>query len=360
LPPRRTSSCWLRSWLRAPDALHGVLGAAPPQLAAVRPLFLGRRPRARTIKPDPSTGPSFEGPEFNVRGCDSASWNILGKSVPGDTPTGSQGVWFNLYGERTNTLLIEPDRRRCNAVTEGSDSGGSVARLRPEDIANRTFSSGGRRGYMREEVDSFLAEVARAFRDALESAARAESTPSFEQLGREAGAVLEAARQGGDSLRRRAEEEAEGVRKRARGEADQIRGRAESEASDILEKAAQEAERAMREAELVARRLRNVTKRQCAELLAEAQTRHERLSAHERELRRRIADIESVFESVRAEMDALETPAIRVDELALEPGREVEVEQAEEEEEETSEERSSIRLEVEQVQPKPVFDNRRR
>jgi DivIVA domain-containing protein len=231
-----------------------------------------------------------------------------------------------------------------------------MARLAPEEIANRRFSTGGRRGYDREEVDSFLVLVARTQRDLLEDLARAEAEPSYEQIGREAGAVLEAARQGAESLRQRAEEEAEANRRAALEEARETRARAESEASEILEKAAQEAERAMREAELVARRLRNVTKRQCSELLAEAQLRHERLTAHEKELRRRIADIESVFHAFRAEMGLEDARAIPLDEPQPAPG-ELEAGEPEPEEEESGEE-PSVGLEVEGVQPKPVFDNR--
>jgi DivIVA domain-containing protein len=232
-----------------------------------------------------------------------------------------------------------------------------MARLSPEEISNRKFSSGGLRGYDRDEVERFLAEVARAYREVLESA-RVAADPSYEQLGREVGAVLESARLGADSLRRRAEEEAEGARRKARHEADQIRGRAEREASEILERGAVEAERAMREAELVARRLRNVTKRQCSELLAEAHARQERLRAHERELRGRIAEIEAVFAAFREEMDSEEVRAVRIDDPELEPAAEDQLELTSEGEGGTAEESGPIRLPVEQVQPKPVFENR--
>jgi DivIVA domain-containing protein len=217
--------------------------------------------------------------------------------------------------------------------------------LAPEDIANRRFAAVGRRGYDREEVETFLVEVAQAYREALDVVARADESPTFELLGREAGAVLEAARQGAESLRESAEEEVQSLTREAREGAEEVRREAETVASEILERAAQEAERAMREAELVARRLRNVTKRQCSELLAEAQTRQERLAAHERELRRRISEIEAVFETFRAEMDAEELPA---------PEEEAPPEPAES----ADEEEQPIRLEVEPVQPKPVFEHR--
>jgi DivIVA domain-containing protein len=238
-----------------------------------------------------------------------------------------------------------------------------MTRLAPEDIANRRFATGGRRGYDREQVEAFLREVAGTYAESLESLERAQSNSgfSYEQLGREAGAVLEAARQGAESLMKRAQEEVENLRDTARGDAEEVRREAEGEASEILEKAAQEAERAMREAELVARRLRNVTKRQCSEMLAEATTRQERLAAHERELRRRIADIERVFESFRAELDSQDLQVIRVEDSELEKQEE----SAPDYERGPGEEQSSPKVEdartglrVEPVQPKPVFESR--
>lgn len=238
-----------------------------------------------------------------------------------------------------------------------------MTRLAPEDIANRRFAAGGRRGYDREQVDAFLRDVARAYAESLESLERAQSQSgfSYEQLGREAGAVLEAARQGAESLMKRAQEEVEALHGTARDDAEDVRREAEGEAGEILEKAAQEAERAMREAELVARRLRNVTKRQCSEMLAEATTRQERLAAHERELRRRIADIERVFESFREELDAQDHQVIRVEETELEAqqGSAANDERGREEDAHSSEDDNArTGLRVEPVQPKPVFESR--
>jgi DivIVA domain-containing protein len=239
-----------------------------------------------------------------------------------------------------------------------------MAPLAPQDIANRRFATGGRRGYDREQVEAFLHDVARAYAETLADLQRAQSQSgmSYEQLGREAGAVLEAARQGAESLTKRAHEEVDVMRSTARDDADEIRREAEGEASEILEKAAQEAERAMREAELVARRLRNVTKRQCSEMLAEATTRQERLAAHERELRRRIADIERVFESFREELDAQDLHVIRVEEPQMEEGQEAEADSRHDDAEdlqsmpEENDTRSGLK--VEPVQPRPVFESR--
>lgn len=242
-----------------------------------------------------------------------------------------------------------------------------MARLSADAISTRAFSPAGRRGYDRLEVEKFLGDVAEAYRaleDELEAARR---EPSFEQLGQEAGAVLQTARHGAQSLLSKAEEEADGIRRAAAASAQQARDetagetarsleqakrareKAEAEAILIREKAQKDAERWIREAELVARRLSNVTKRQCSELLADTEARQERLRAHEREIHKRIGSVESSFAAFRAEMEAssgqnavpLEPPEISVN-AGEEPASE--------------DEEQPIRLQVESVQPKPVFD----
>src|ERR671921_209388 len=116
-----------------------------------------------------------------------------------------------------------------------------MAGLAPEDIANRSFATGGRRGYDREQVEAFLQDVARSYAATLADLQQAQSQSgfSYEQLGREAGAVLEAARQGAESLTGRVQDEEEAVRPPARDGAGGSRREAEGEASEILAKAAQ-------------------------------------------------------------------------------------------------------------------------
>ena len=86
--------------------------------------------------------------------------------------------------------------------------------------------------------------------------------------------------------------------------ADSLRRKAEEQAAAILERAVQDAEARMREANLEADRLRNATKRQCEEMVSEAQDRAERLKRHEREMQEKIADLERLFHAFRAEMEA--------------------------------------------------------
>ncbi len=176
--------------------------------------------------------------------------------------------------------------------------------LTPEGIATKRFKLS-RRGYNPDEVSEFLAEVAAAYQGAVDKAA-AHQTPkdhaqsesfalSFEQLGAEAGALMQTAKEGADSLRRRAE----------------------GEAAAIVGQATHEAEERMREVTLETERLRNATKRQCEEMISEAQGRSDRLKAHERKMREKVAELEQMFLAFRNEMaaststdeEALDTPA---------------------------------------------------
>jgi DivIVA domain-containing protein len=250
-----------------------------------------------------------------------------------------------------------------------NDQGESVIErpnLTPDEIRGRQFSAVGRRGVDRAEVASFLAWVADAYAEMQARLRRVEGPPSFERLGHEAAALLEAAKQGAESMRAKAAQDAEAIARTAReegerlraqaradveairAEAEAARAKAHKEATSVLEEAATEAERATREADLVARRMRNVTERQCAELLADTHSRRERLEAHEREIRRRIEEVERVFQEFRAEMEALaegaETP--EPDTVAVE--------------ERTEGAEPPLRVQVESVQPKPIFEPRPR
>ena len=117
--------------------------------------------------------------------------------------------------------------------------------------------------------------------------------------------------------------------------------------------AAGDAERSLQEAELLARRLRNSTERECNDLLAEAALRRERLEEHEREMEHRIREVENAFgvfrsgaEAAAAERAELAPEPVKNGDLSLEPA------------EEPEEAGSSISLEVESVQPRPIFENR--
>jgi DivIVA domain-containing protein len=161
--------------------------------------------------------------------------------------------------------------------------------LTPQGIATKTFKPA-RRGYDTDDVSEFLAEVAAAYQSALDAAAQGTSQDdvpiepaprSFQELGAEAGALMQTAKEGADSLLRQAEEAAAAHMKRAREQAEKI----------------------MREVTLETDRLRNATKRDCEEMLTEAQARAERLTSHERQMREKVGELEKLFLAFRDEME---------------------------------------------------------
>jgi cell division septum initiation protein DivIVA len=163
--------------------------------------------------------------------------------------------------------------------------------LSPQAIATKDFKLC-RRGFSPEDVSGFLLNVAAAYQQALDwgaaNQARAEqaeagSTPrSFDELGAEAGALMQAAKEAADTLRRRAEEDA----------------------AILMARASEQTEKAMREVGLESDRLRNATKRRCDEMLAEAQARADRLADGELKLRAKLHELEGLFASLRDAMDA--------------------------------------------------------
>jgi DivIVA domain-containing protein len=223
-----------------------------------------------------------------------------------------------------------------------------TASLSPEEIRAHSFNTSVRRGFDRDEVSAFLAEVAEAYRGALEKAEQGPTEhPTFEQLGHEAASLLQAAQEGAESLRRRGEAEAESIRLAARQEADEIRAQGDRDAAGVRDGAAGEAEKTLREAELVARRLRNATERQCNDLLGEAAARAQQLERHEQEIEERIRAVEQAFLAFRTRAEdaaaAREELEVAADELSVEQDAE--------------EPSSTISLQVESVQPKPIFDS---
>jgi DivIVA domain-containing protein len=134
--------------------------------------------------------------------------------------------------------------------------------LSPDDITSRSFLVS-LRGYDRDEVHAFLAQVADAVRDRedrigeleelatapAEPATPAEAPPAesaapevaaptspselFAEIGRETQRILEAAQAAGDDLRRHAEEEAAQLRTTTQEETDALRASAEEETAEL-------------------------------------------------------------------------------------------------------------------------------
>lgn len=174
--------------------------------------------------------------------------------------------------------------------------------MRPADIQGRDFLVG-LRGYDRDEVRDFLAQVAAEHAAVLAELdeARHRSAPvaapapteapdEFENLGASVAAILRAAKDSASALAAEAEQAAEQVRDEAERHASAVRAQAE----DALEQAKAEAERLVREATERARaleveadaRLRDRTE----SMLADAEARAAEAGRREAALRTRLQE----------------------------------------------------------------------
>lgn len=213
--------------------------------------------------------------------------------------------------------------------------------MRPEDIQDRDFLVG-LRGYDKDEVRAFLAEVAAEHASLLAELEQARSTPNapappaamappqaevsddFDNLGSSVAAIVRAAKESAteitaeadarasqlleeaDTIRREAQESSEELRRRARAEADELRRAAET----VLDEAQGRADAVVREAGERAREI---------ELQHEAKlnSRSEEVARREAAARVRLAEaaeelelaIEALNEPGRPEPSAIDDPS---------------------------------------------------
>jgi DivIVA domain-containing protein len=121
-----------------------------------------------------------------------------------------------------------------------------------------------RRGYDREEVDAYFSQLAARLREAVDQYATAERaraelegevtslrerSPSFEQVGGEAAALLQEAGRSAEQLVENGRRRAESIIEKAQQQAEQLRAEVTSEAQRVLEQAREVAEQIRREAE---------------------------------------------------------------------------------------------------------------
>jgi DivIVA domain-containing protein len=170
------------------------------------------------------------------------------------------------------------------------------------------------RGYDRDEVDQFLAQIEEAVQELMDRVAHRPAPGQIaEWLGREVEAVLAAAEAAAIKVRSDADAAAETIRLQAESDvlkaredaesasadAARVRDAAEEEASEILLKAQEEADRILREARLVAQRIENAAEGQRREILEDAEQRRRDLEEREREIHARIAALEETFGALR-------------------------------------------------------------
>jgi DivIVA domain-containing protein len=224
--------------------------------------------------------------------------------------------------------------------------------LTPEEIANTRFPVAFGRGYEQRAVDTFVEEVAEAYKRALDmvNSAGPEAAPEpFAKLGQEVSNVLRVATTTAEEMKAKAEQEAESIRRHATEKGLEVRRQAEAEAAARREKSARESEHLIKQAEARVSRLRESTERQCSDILAEAVKRHESLQRHEQEIRQRIEAVETVFQAFRAEMEAQEPAKI----MPAKPGEVAAMVDVRSE----SEKKRSPWPATEVMQPRPVFEN---
>lgn len=217
----------------------------------------------------------------------------------------------------------------------------ATASLRPEavdlstdEVEARAFPIV-RRGYDRDEVDSFLRRVAQNYREALERAREAEALvqqalaepprgEAFEDLGGRVAAILRSASDVAEGIKAEAEEEAAAIRQEAHAAAEHVRREAAehlAEAERVRAAAEQEAERVLAEArsegiELVAAAreraaevkqlseqrastLERATRANVEALVAEARRDYEHLLALQQQCIDRLASVEFLAKHAR-------------------------------------------------------------
>jgi DivIVA domain-containing protein len=121
-----------------------------------------------------------------------------------------------------------------------------------------------RRGYDRDEVDAYFSQLAARLREAVDQYARAdqaraelvaevtrlrERSPSFEQVGGEAAALLQEAGRSAEQLVENARHRAEAIIEKAQQQAEQLRDDVTAEAQKVLEQAREVAEQIRAEVE---------------------------------------------------------------------------------------------------------------
>jgi DivIVA domain-containing protein len=121
-----------------------------------------------------------------------------------------------------------------------------------------------RRGYDRDEVDAYFSQLAARLREAVGQFARVEQaraelegevtrlrerSPSFEQVGGEAAALLQEAGRSAEQLVENGRRRAETIIEKAQQQAEQLRADVTNEAQKVLEQAREVAEQIRREVE---------------------------------------------------------------------------------------------------------------
>jgi DivIVA domain-containing protein len=159
------------------------------------------------------------------------------------------------------------------------------------------------RGYDRDEVDAYLAQLEAALQLPAEMDADDDPAELAGRLGQEMGDLLASAQRTADSIRAEAQQAAEELRRTAAQEAEEKRRLCDEETAQRRAEAAEDAERTLKEAKVMATRLENAARQQHADMLEDAVGRMRELEDHEREMLDRLQSLEKVFQAFRRTVD---------------------------------------------------------
>ncbi|MEA2447935.1 MAG: DivIVA protein [Actinomycetota bacterium] len=153
------------------------------------------------------------------------------------------------------------------------------------------------RGYDKEEVRAFLDAVASDYKAMADDVRTKEEVPdnAYEQLGREVGTVIQAAKQSATDMKRQAETDAA-----------ELRMRADKEAARIRDAATNAAKRLRDEVDKYAIEVRAGAEKEAADKIRDSHRRLERLQSTESKVRQRLYSLEAMIQNLRQELDVQE------------------------------------------------------
>ena len=167
------------------------------------------------------------------------------------------------------------------------------------------------RGYDRDEVDAYIADLEELTRGVETRSGALSRAELAEMLGDEIGAVLASAEEAAQAVREHAQKEADELLRTSKDEAEKILRDALSQVAQTRDEADALVGDKRREAELVAERLENAARRRHDEIIEEAVQRNKMLEQRERELLDRIDALEKAFLSMRHTADDIYKNVVR-------------------------------------------------
>ena len=187
--------------------------------------------------------------------------------------------------------------------------------LTPEEIRQKSFKAVYKRGYDRDEVDAFLAQVAADYSAAIQKIAVAAEggIDSSEDIAAEVSEVLRVARESALRINQKARESADGVLADAHQRANELTERAERQHAEARARVEAEARRMIELAEQRALELRESAERERNETLDQVQKRYAALTSLEDQLRDRIGSLEGLVGEMRAQVGPAESKELPSD-----------------------------------------------